>query len=271
VGDRLTWLGHATVLVELDGAAVLTDPLLRPRVAHLRRHAPAPRTPARVDAILISHLHRDHLDLPSLARLDPAAPVVVPRGGARVLRRSGREVLEVTAGEAVELAGLRIGATAAVHDGRRSPLSRPVDALGYVVAARRRVYFAGDTARFDAMAELAGMDVALLPISGWGPRLGPGHMDPQDAAAAVALLRPRLAIPIHWGTFAALGRGRRARGDAWEPARAFAARVAEVAPAVAVCLLAPGESTPIPTRAAARAAAGSPPSGRSRSRGRSGR
>jgi L-ascorbate metabolism protein UlaG (beta-lactamase superfamily) len=241
-GDRLTWLGHATVLVELGGAAVLTDPLLRPRVAHLRRHAPAPRTPSRVDAILISHLHRDHLDLPSLARLDPAAPVVVPRGGARVLRRSGREVVEVTVGETVELAGLRFRAMPAVHDGRRSPLSRPVDAIGYAIEGRRRVYFAGDTARFDAMAELAGMDAALLPIWGWGPRLGPGHMNPREAAEAVALLRPRLAIPIHWGTFLPLARGRRERDAAWEPARAFAARVAEVAPAVGVRLLAPGAS-----------------------------
>ena len=241
-GDRLTWLGHATVLVELGGAAVLTDPLLRARVAHLRRHASAPRTPSRVDAVLISHLHRDHLDLPSLALLDPAAPVVVPRGGARVLRRSGRELLEVTAGETVELAGLRIRATPAVHEGRRSPLSRQVDAVGYLIQARRRVYFAGDTARFDAMAELTGLDAALLPIWGWGPRLGSGHMDPREAAEAVALLRPRLAIPIHWGTFLPLGRGRRERGAAWEPARAFEARVAAVAPAVAVRVLAPGES-----------------------------
>jgi L-ascorbate metabolism protein UlaG (beta-lactamase superfamily) len=240
--DRLTWLGHATVLLELGGAAVLTDPLLRSRVAHLRRHAPLPATPPRVDAVLISHLHRDHLDLPSLTLLDPAAPVVVPGGGARVLRRSGREVLEVTAGETVQLAGLHIRATAAVHDGRRSPLSRPVDAVGYVIEARRRVYFAGDTARFDAMAELTGMDAALLPIWGWGPRLGPGHMDPHEAAEAVALLRPRLAIPIHWGTFLPLGRGRRERGAAWEPARAFEARVAEVAPAVDVWVPAPGGS-----------------------------
>jgi len=241
LGDRLTWLGHATVLVELGGAAVLTDPLLRRRVAHLFRHAPEPRMPPHVDAVLISHLHRDHLDLPSLARLDPAVPIVVPRGGARVLRRSGRELLEVTAGETVALAGLRIRATPAVHDGRRSPLSGPADAVGYVIEAHRRVYFAGDTARFDAMAELAGLDAALLPIWGWGPRLGPSHMDPCQAADAVALLRPRLAIPIHWGTFVALGRGRE-RGAAWEPARAFAARVAEVMPAVDVRVLAPGES-----------------------------
>ena len=241
LGDRLTWLGHATVLVELDAAVVLTDPLLRRHVAHLRRHAPDPRTPSRVDVILISHLHRDHLDLPSLARLDRSVPVVLPRGGARVLRRSGRELFEVTTGETVEIAGLRIGVTPALHDGRRSPLSRPVDAVGYVIEAQRRVYFAGDTARFDAMAELAGIDVALLPIWGWGPRLGPGHMDPREAAEAVALLRPRLAIPIHWGTFMPVGRSHSDSDARREPARTFAARVAEVAPTVAVRVLEPDE------------------------------
>jgi L-ascorbate metabolism protein UlaG (beta-lactamase superfamily) len=131
----------------------------------------------------------------------------------------------------------------AVHDGRRWPLSRRVEALGCVVESQRRVYFAGDTARFDEMAELTDLDAALVPIAGWGPRLGPGHMDPEDAAAAVALMRPRLVVPIHWGTFAPIGSGgRRLDQPASDPASAFAAHVAERAPSVVVCVLAPGES-----------------------------
>jgi L-ascorbate metabolism protein UlaG (beta-lactamase superfamily) len=240
--DRLTWVGHATVLVELGEAAVLTDPVLRRRVAHLRRRTPAPRAPPRLDAVLISHLHRDHLDLPSLKLLDPSVPVVVPRGGASVLRRSGRELIELSAGEALDVAGLRVRAVPAVHDGRRSPLSRPAEAVGYVVEKRRRVYFAGDTARFDEMAELVGLDAALLPIWGWGPRLGPGHMDPGEAAEAVALMRPRLVVPIHWGTFAPVVPPGRGTGLPNAPASRFRARVAEAAPGVAVRVLAPGES-----------------------------
>ncbi|HEX7297622.1 MAG TPA: MBL fold metallo-hydrolase [Solirubrobacteraceae bacterium] len=240
--DRVTWVGHATVLVELDEAAVLTDPVLRQRVAHLRRRTPAPRAPPRLDAVLISHLHRDHLDLPSLKLLDPSTPLVVPRGSGRLVRRGGRDVIELSPGEALDLADVRIRAVPAVHDGRRSLLSRQAEALGYVIEAQRRVYFAGDTARFDEMVELVDLDTALLPICGWGPRLGPGHMDPEQAAAAVALMRPRVVVPIHWGTFAPIrlaGHGAHLESD---PARVFAARVGEAAPGVVVRVLAPGES-----------------------------
>jgi L-ascorbate metabolism protein UlaG (beta-lactamase superfamily) len=238
----LTWLGHATVLVEIGGAVLLTDPVLRPRVAHLRRRAPTPRAPPRVDVVLVSHLHHDHLDLRSLGLVDAAAAVVIPRGGARALRRTGRDLLELSAGDRVELAGVRICAVPAVHDGRRWPLSRAAEAVGYVIEAQRRVYFAGDTARFDAMAELTDLDAALLPIWGWGPRLGPGHMDPDEAAQAVALIRPRVVVPIHWGTFLPVGLARRHARLLRDPARAFAARAAQTAPDVDVRVLAPGET-----------------------------
>ena len=89
--DRVTWVGHATVLVQLDGCRVLTDPLLRARMAHLRRHAPAPSGEAttRLDAVLVSHLHGDHMDLPSLRRIDREVPLIVPRGAAEFLRGAG--------------------------------------------------------------------------------------------------------------------------------------------------------------------------------------
>ena len=240
--DRLTWLGHATVVVQLGGTAVITDPVLRERVAHLRRRAPAPSAPHGVDAVLVSHLHRDHLDLPSLARIDKTVPVVVPRGGARALRRLRRDVRELSAGETLELAGARIGAVPAVHDGKRSPLSRAAEALGYVIESGRRVYFAGDTEQFDGMAELTGLDAALVPIWGWGPRLGPGHMDPEEAAAAVAVMRPRVAVPIHFGTYAPIGAAGRHLRRVGDPAQDFAARVAQAAPDVDVRVLGLGES-----------------------------
>jgi L-ascorbate metabolism protein UlaG (beta-lactamase superfamily) len=242
VTDRLTWLGHATVLIEVAGAALLTDPLLRPRVAHLRRYAATPAALPAVDVILVSHAHHDHLDLPSLRLLDPQAPVVVPPGAARALRRSGREVHELAPGQTLQIGAARIVAVPAIHDGRRWPLSRPAAAVGYVVDGARSVYFAGDTERFERMGDLRGVDVALLPIWGWGPRLGPGHMDPEQAARATAELRPGVVVPIHWGTFRPLGSRARSDRVRCEPARLFAARVSELAPDVTVRVLAPGES-----------------------------
>jgi L-ascorbate metabolism protein UlaG (beta-lactamase superfamily) len=237
----LTWLGHSTVLLELGGARLITDPLLRRRVAHLIRRVAEPGELGRLDAILISHGHHDHLDPPSLRRLDPAAPVVAPPAAARSLRGTRRAVQTLSAGEAVELAGVRVAAVPAVHDGRRIPLGQPSSGVGFVVG---RVYFAGDTEPYPEMASLAGsLDAALLPVAGWGPKTGPGHMDAREAAETLALLQPALAVPIHWGTYRRIGHRPRA-----DPAREFAAHAAELAPAVRIARLEPGGSVEI-TRA----------------------
>jgi L-ascorbate metabolism protein UlaG (beta-lactamase superfamily) len=179
------------------------------RVAHLRRHVAAPAVPADVDVVLLSHLHRDHTDGASLRALGRGARVVAPAGTAPALRRLGiRSTHELTAGDAVALsAEVTVRAVAAHHDGRRHPLGHPIAALGYLIEGPRRIYFAGDTELFAGMARLADppLDVALLPIWGWGPSLGAGHLDPEGAARAVALLAPRIVVPIHWGTFLPIG------------------------------------------------------------------
>jgi L-ascorbate metabolism protein UlaG (beta-lactamase superfamily) len=238
---RLTWLGHATVLVELGGVRLLTDPVLRSRVVHLRRQGPAPGPLGRIDAVLVSHLHYDHLDLPSLRMLPSKPRLVCPSGAGDFLARAGFPgAEEVSPGDSVEIGAVRVEATPAEHDGTRrpgGPVARPV---GFRLWGEHSVYFAGDTDLFDGMADLGPVDVALLPVAGWSPKLGPGHMDAERAARAVALLRPHVAVPIHWGT---LHPRTRARGS-WftDPPREFAAQVAELAPEVDVRLLSPGES-----------------------------
>jgi L-ascorbate metabolism protein UlaG (beta-lactamase superfamily) len=227
------------VLIEHGGVRLLTDPVLRGRVVHLRRHGETPAPPGRVDAVLLSHLHYDHLDLPSLKLLSGDVQVLAPAGAGALLRPAGvTHVEELVPGEATEVAGLRIDATPAEHDDRRRPFGRRAPPLGYVVRARPSVYFAGDTDVFPGMSDLAPLDVALLPVAGWGPKLGPGHMDSEHAAQAAALLRPSVAVPIHWGTL--YPRGRRRGGWFHSPPHDFAARVAELAPDVDVRILEPG-------------------------------
>ena len=197
------FLGHSTVLIELDGVRLLTDPLLRGRVAHLRRQVPPIEEGvfAGPDAVLISHLHHDHLDLASLRLLGRDTPLLVPAGAGRWLRRRGfTDVTELSAGEVTGIAGvgaLTVTAVEARHDGRRHPGGMRAETLGYVVCGRRTVYFAGDTELFDGMSDLLGgtsesirgrpdrtpagasrIDVALLPVAGWGSTLGPGSHGP---------------------------------------------------------------------------------------------
>ena len=236
---RITYLGHATTLIELDGVALLTDPLLRKRVAHLVRLQTA-AAPVALDAVLLSHLHADHLDYRSLAMLPPAAPIVLPaRAGAFVGRRTRRDVVELAVGDETRVGELTVRAVRADHDDRRHPLSRRFTPLGFVITGSRTVYFAGDTDLFPEMAAFAPLDVALVPVWGWGPTLPPGHLDPGRAAEAVQLLRPNVAIPIHWGTYRVIG----SKGSGVAPAERFRDEVARVAPGVEVRILQPGEAT----------------------------
>lgn len=242
-GVDLLYVGHATVLIELDGVRVLTDPVLRMRVAHLRRRVPLPPLEELLplDAVLISHAHHDHLDPPSLRRIAPGPTVVAPDGCGRMLRRSGAtEVVEVRAGDRLELEDIALEALPAAHGLGRYPLGRRTAALGYLLEGTSNVYFAGDTDVFSEMADLAGkVDIAALPIAGWGRKVPAGHLDPERAAHAAALIAPRIAVPIHWGTLRAAGAQRRA--DPLAPAAAFVTAVAHLAPRIEVRVLMPGE------------------------------
>jgi L-ascorbate metabolism protein UlaG (beta-lactamase superfamily) len=245
---RLTWFGHSTVLIELDGVRLVTDPLLRRRVGFLHRAEPVDvRTIGDVDAVLISHVHYDHFDVPSLRRFSRSTPFVVPQGAGYYVRKLGfRHVSEVDRDEERPVGNVVVRSTHAEHDSKRWPLWRRTASLGYVVEGTGSVYFAGDTDLFDAMADVApALDVALLPIAGWGPRVPAGHLDPARAAEAVTRLRPRVAVPIHWGTYRRLDL-RLDPEDLRRPADEFARIVAELAPEVRACILSVGGTVEIP-------------------------
>ena len=258
----ITWWGHATTTVQDTGVRVLTDPVLTRWLGHLRRlRGPVPG-PAAVaaDLVVISHLHADHLHLPSLAALQHGSRVVVPAGAVcavpalrRLARRRGLELLEVVPGDVVPVGPVRVRAVPARHDGRRWPLGGPrAGPLGYVVTGAASTYFAGDTDLFPEMADAVGpCDVALLPVGGWGPRLGVGHLNPVRAAVALSRLSARAAIPIHFGTFCPLGLGLRPGGWFHGPGAAFTQQCRRQAPATAVHELSPGRTVDLTTAGAA--------------------
>jgi L-ascorbate metabolism protein UlaG (beta-lactamase superfamily) len=243
--DRITYIGHGTVLVEVDGARLLTDPLLRRRIGPLIRHGPVPQ-PAiaeNLDAVLISHLHRDHADLSSLRRIRRGTPLLVPPGSQCFFQRQGFDaVTELGPGESAQAGGLTVSAVGAVHDGGRRRFTQDPEAIGFLIEGRQRIYFAGDTDLFPGMGDLGpGLDLALLPIWGWGPSIGPGHLDPERAARAAALLSPRVAVPIHWGTLYPIGLARLHGSPLRSPGDEFARQMRRLAPQVEGRVLAPGE------------------------------
>lgn len=249
---EVTWVGHATVLLDLDGYRIMTDPLLTHRVAHLRRRRAVPDADRHdIDLILLSHVHLDHLHLPSLRRLRPSARVLTPTGSARLLRKAGfDDVTEVRAGDVVTSGPAVIEVVPAAHKSGRGPHSRVrSDPVGFVVeGAGRRIYFPGDTDLFDAMAELGDIDVALLPIWGWGSTLGEGHLNPQRAAEATRIIRPELLLPIHWGTYAPEDGRRRLPHWFDAPPEDLRRSLDEIGELHRLGLLEPGDSMTVPSR-----------------------
>lgn len=238
-----TWVGHSTVLIEEPAHRVLTDPLLTRRVAHLRRRRALPEGGVTdVDLVLLSHAHMDHLHLASLRMVRPDARVVTPRGTGPLVRAAGfTDVVEVLAGDRVRSGPAVVEVVPARHPHSRGPHSRVRAApVGYVVElGGRRTYFAGDTDLFPEMGDLGGIDVALLPIWGWGPTIGEGHLDPVRAVEAGRLIRPSLVVPIHWGTYAPEDGRRRLPGWLDAPAEAFLGETARHVDAPSVELLSP--------------------------------
>ena len=241
------FIGHAAAVIELDGLRVLTDPATRARIGPLRRVVAVPdrRRLAGIDVVLVSHLHWDHLDLPSMRLLGSHVPIVAPKGSGDWLRAAGfPEVRELLPGETIEIGGVRIDGVPARHSGFRPPLGPTAGTLGFVLRGSQSVYFAGDTDLYPAMADIADtVDLALVPVWGWGPTLGRGrHLDPLSAVEAVRLIRPRAVMPIHWGTYWPHAMGRVYPKRLIEPPLAFTAFANELMPEVRTIPTAIGDS-----------------------------
>jgi N-acyl-phosphatidylethanolamine-hydrolysing phospholipase D len=215
----LTWIGHATFFVRIDGASFLTDPVFSQRASPLAFAGPKRLVPPGVpleelpplDFALLSHDHYDHTDLPSVRALAArGVPFVVPAGlSDLVLGVGGRVAAELRWWEATEIADVRVTCVPARHFSGRGLTDRNRRLwAGFVVTGRtRRVYHPGDTALFDGFAEigrrLGPIDLAAVPIGAYEPRamMGPIHLNPEEAVAAALALGIRRVVGMHFGTF----------------------------------------------------------------------
>jgi L-ascorbate metabolism protein UlaG (beta-lactamase superfamily) len=248
----VTWWGHSTVWLADSGATLLTDPILTGRVAHLRRMAgPTPRLPGPPDAVLLSHLHADHFHLASLQLVPGSPQLIVPRGAAGFVARNlgpdfARRCIELAPGEEVTVGGgpVKVRAVPAAHDGGRGPWSREhALAIGFVIEGAARTWYGGDTGLFNEMFNVGPLDLALVPVGGWGPTLGShGHLDAADAVEAVRRVKAAWAVPVHYGTFWPVGMGRIRSHMFREPGARFAELAARALPDVHVRVLGQGET-----------------------------
>jgi L-ascorbate metabolism protein UlaG (beta-lactamase superfamily) len=216
---HVTWYGHASSLLEVDGGRVLFDPVWSARCSPSRLIGPRRLHPPpvslqrlpRVDAIVISHDHYDHLDMATVRRLArlQTAPFVVPLGvGAHLLRWGVPEarVIELDWDETVELGGLRLTLTAARHfSGRGLRRDRTLWGSWVVAGPTRRAFYTGDSGYFDGYAAIGAehgpFDATLVQIGAYGPDWPEIHMTPEEALTAHLDLRGGLLIPVHWCTF----------------------------------------------------------------------
>jgi L-ascorbate metabolism protein UlaG (beta-lactamase superfamily) len=236
----VTWLGHSTVVLDVDGTRLLTDPLLRRHAGLLRRRGepPAPAVWQNVDGVLLSHLHHDHADLRSLELLPEGTPVVTAAPNIGWLRRHRLAASAPSRGQWVRVGDsptVAVRLCPAVHRARPMP-HRPNGVTGHIVRSGvGAVWCAGDTSLFAEMSRIpewagAHVELALVPIGGWGPRLSEGHMGPEEAAEACALVGARNAVPVHWGTLHTPGGRNLPRGWMDRPGPEFASALARRAP-----------------------------------------
>jgi L-ascorbate metabolism protein UlaG (beta-lactamase superfamily) len=218
-GLQVIWFGHASILVEIEGARVLIDPLWSERCSPVqfagpRRLHEMPLPVDRlgsVDAIVISHDHYDHLDLDTIRALarTQTAPFLVPIGVGAHLDRwgvSADRIIELDWDEGVDVAGLRLTATAAHHFSGRGLSRNPTLWSSWVIAgARRKVFYTGDSGYFPGYARIGAeygpFDLSLVQIGAYSPAWPDIHMYPEEAVAAHLDLRADLLIPVHWATF----------------------------------------------------------------------
>jgi L-ascorbate metabolism protein UlaG (beta-lactamase superfamily) len=248
---KITFVGHATTLTEMSGVRILTDPLFRNNFRLLKRRSQLCTTSIgldSIDAVVLSHMHFDHMDYPSLRMIPSHVPIIAPEGAGRYLKKKvAHDIVEMREGDSVRVGDVDIHATPSVHEsGFYWPMWLSKKVLSYVFVGSRTVFFVGDTALFEDLADIGksfNIDTAMLPVWGFGPYIRGDHMSPAEAAEALSMLSARTAIPIHWGTVHPIGPIWEKMSFLEEPPRVFSREAARIVPMTDVRILSPGEST----------------------------
>lgn len=250
----VTYFGHATILIESAAGSILTDPVFSDRIGRVftKRTTPCslrPETLPRVSAILISHPHHDHLDFPSLRRLQQTPPLVVPWGLGAPMRWRGYSDVRVTRPwESTRIEGWEVTAVPSRHFGGRLPLVGTTGHMGFVLSGPACIYFAGDTGFHESLFREIGrrfpLDLAILPIAGAVfPTYRRNHMNSEDALRALPLLGADQMLPMHYATFPASLE----RADA--PLKRLVQETARLGWTERVRILREGESLSLPSSA----------------------
>jgi L-ascorbate metabolism protein UlaG (beta-lactamase superfamily) len=260
---RVTYIGHATLLLDVAGVRLLTDPNFDPRLGRVLPRVSAPgialEALPKLDAILLTHAHADHLSFDSLRRLPRDVPLYAPPPIANWLRSKGYAHAQALApgASAVLGSGTRLHAARATHQGNRYGIDRWRSAANmYLVESNEEsLFFAGDTALTAATHSLVErvlwgtgrtLDLALLPIGyapTWKPGFRRGHLTHEDALTLFETLRARALVPYHWGTF------RHVTASAHDAIDRLRARLTSHAVADRVHIIEPGESMSLPAAA----------------------
>jgi L-ascorbate metabolism protein UlaG (beta-lactamase superfamily) len=258
---KVTYIGHATLLLEIGGATILTDPNFDARLGRVLPRVSPPgialeKLP-KLDALLLTHAHADHLSFDSLERLPRQVPLYAPPAVAKWLRRLGFDhAVDLGPGESAKIGNVTVSAAAATHRGNRYGYDRwRSDANMYLLDGGETIFFAGDTALVEDTHGLVErtlwangreLDLALLPI-GWAPwwkssGFRKGHLTHDDALDLFERLRARVLVPYHWGTF------RHVTATAHDAIRRLRERLTDHHLGAAVRIIEPGESLELPAR-----------------------